>query len=143
MTMRKMLSHEFQVRVRYADTDQMGMVYYGNYARYYEIGRVELMRKIGLRYSDFETKLGVIMPVTAMRIRYLRPALYDEMITIKTSLRKLPERDFHFYTEIFDSNQKLLNASDVTLCFLDAKTRKRIATPELLMDAMKEHWPSE
>ena len=141
MTKRKMLSHQFTVRVRYADTDQMGMVYYGNYARYYEIGRVELMRKIGLSYAAFEKNLGVIMPVTAMRIRYLRPALYDDMITIKTSLRKLPERDFHFYTEIFNSENKLLNASDVTLCFLDAKTRKRVPTPALLMEAMRTHWP--
>ncbi len=141
MIKRKMLSHEFLVRVRYADTDQMGMVYYGNYARYYEIGRVELMRSIGLSYADFEKNLGVIMPVTAMRIRYLRPALYDEMIRIKTSLRKLPQRDFHFYTEIFDSNNKLLNAADVTLCFLDAKNRNRIETPKALVDAMVAHWP--
>ena len=83
-----MYTSETNIRVRYAETDQMGVVYYGNYAQYYEVGRVESIRQLGFSYADLE-KTGVIMPVVEMHSKYLRPALYDNLLTIKTTLKEL------------------------------------------------------
>ena len=85
-----MFEHTFQKRVRYGETDQMGYLYYGNYAQLYEIGRAELIRSIGLTYKDMEKKYGILMPVISMNSRYVRPAHYDELLNIKTILRNAP-----------------------------------------------------
>jgi acyl-CoA thioester hydrolase len=127
-----MIQHEIQIRVRYGETDQMGYLYYGNYAQYYEVGRAELIRSVGLPYKSMEEDYGIMMPVVSMNIRYIRPALYDELLTIKTSLRHLPEQFITFYYEIFNEKGQLLNGATVRLCFMDIKTKKRIPTPEYL-----------
>jgi acyl-CoA thioester hydrolase len=127
-----MIQHETQIRVRYGETDQMGYLYYGNYAQYYEVGRAELIRSVGLPYKSMEEDYGIMMPVVSMNIRYIRPALYDELLTIKTSLRHLPEQFITFYYEIFNEKGQLLNGATVRLCFMDIKTKKRIPTPEYL-----------
>ena len=95
-----MYTHEFQKRVRYGETDQMGYLYYGNYPQYYEIGRVEMLRSLGLTYKAMEEEQGILMPVVSMNIRYVRPAHYDELITIRTTLRQLPGK---FITFIWSS----------------------------------------
>lgn len=131
-----MLEHEFHKRVRYGETDQMGYLYYGNYAQLYEIGRAELIRSIGLTYRDMEEKHHTWMPVVSMNSRFVRPALYDELLTIKTSLRHPPEQYITFFHEIYNEKNKLINGGSVRLCFVEAKTGKRIAAPEYLRAAL-------
>jgi len=131
-----MIQHETQIRVRYGETDQMGYLYYGNYAQYYEVGRAELIRSVGFPYKAMEEDYGIMMPVTAMNIRYIRPALYDELLTIKTSMRHLPEQFITFHYEIFNEKGKLLNGATVRLCFMDIATKRRIPTPEYLKVAL-------
>ena len=127
-----MIQHETKIRVRYGETDQMGYLYYGNYAQYYEVGRAELIRSVGITYKAMEEKHGIMMPVTTMNIRYIRPALYDELLTIKTSLRHLPEQFITFHYEIYNEKGKLVNGATVRLCFMDIATKKRVSTPEYL-----------
>lgn len=135
-----MLIHEFQKRVRYGETDQMGYLYYGNYAQYYEIGRVEMLRSSGLTYREMEQERGVLMPVVSLQMRYVRPAYYDELLTIRTTLRKLPEKFITFEVEIFNENQKLVNGGSVRLCFVDAKNGKTITAPEFLLEKLRAHF---
>ncbi len=136
----KMLIHEFQKRVRYGETDQMGYLYYGNYAQYYEIGRVEMLRASGLTYREMEQERGVLMPVVSLQMRYVRPAYYDELLTIRTTLRRLPEKFITFEVEIFNENRKLVNGGSVRLCFVDAKSGKTIAAPEFLLEKLRAHF---
>ena len=133
-----MLEHQTTVRVRYAETDQMGYTYHGVYVQYYEIGRVEALRHLGLSYKDMEETHGVMMPVVSLSQRFVRPALYDELLTIKTQLRKLPDRFITFHFEIFNEAGKLANAGTVRLCFLDAKTRKSVQVPGYLLERIEE-----
>jgi acyl-CoA thioester hydrolase len=129
-----MYSSETQIRVRYAETDQMGVVYYGNYAQYYEVGRVEAIRQLGFAYAELE-RTGVIMPVVEMHSKYLRPALYDNLLTIKTTLKELPlHHKIEFHQEVYNEQGNLLNTGKVVLYFLEAKTMQRTTMPE----AMKE-----
>src|SRR5215203_4485348 len=102
-----MFTTETQIRVHYALTDQMGTVYYGHYAQFYEIGRVEALRQIGILYKDVEA-MGIIMPVVEMNIKFLRPARYDDLITVKTILHELPtDHKVIFHQEIFNEADKL------------------------------------
>lgn len=138
-----MIQHETQIRVRYGETDQMGYLYYGNYAQYYEVGRAELIRAAGITYKAMEEDYGVMMPVTSMNIRYIRPALYDELITIKTSLRHLPEQFITFHYELFNEKGQLLNGATVKLCFIDTKTNERVSTPAFLQKKLGAHFNKE
>ena len=121
--------HSYKKRVRYGETDQMGYLYYGNYATYYEIGRVELMRSIGITYKDLEEKMGIMMPVASMEVKYLRPALYDQEIRIETSIEKIPEKFIIFRSELFNEDDKLINVGLVKLCFVDIKQGKTLQEP--------------
>jgi len=136
----EMISSEIEIRVRYSETDQMGFVYYGNYAAYFEVGRVEALRKFGIEYANLEEEYGIWMPVTSMQIRYLRPARYDELIVVKTTLRKLPEKFITFDYEVKNQKGDLLNAATVRLCFIDAKTQKQVLTPIHIVDLLREHF---
>lgn len=135
-----MYTHEFQKRVRYGETDQMGYLYYGHYAQYYEIGRVELIRSLGITYKDLETEHGIIMPVMSMNTRYVRPALYDELIKIRTTLRKLPSQFIVFHMELYNEAGKLVNGGTVKLCFVDMKTQRTIPAPDFLLEKLKSHF---
>lgn len=137
---KNMYSHEFKKRVRYGETDQMGYLYYGNYPQYYEIGRVEMLRSLGLTYKAMEEEQGILMPVVTMNIRYVRPAHYDELLTIRTTLRQLPERFITFHMELFNELGKLVNGANVKLCFVDAKSGKTIPAPELLVNQLKPYF---
>ncbi len=136
-----MLSTTFQKRVRYGETDQMGYLYYGNYAQYYEIGRAEMIRELGLTYADMEAVHGVLMPVMSLNQRFVRPARYDELMTIKTTLRHLPDNFITFHHEIFNEKNKLVNGGSVKLCFVDAKTNKSIPAPEYLLEKLRPFFP--
>ena len=127
-----MYETQTQIRVRYAETDQMNIVYYGNYAQYFEVGRVESIRQLGYTYKDMEEQ-GVIMPVVELHIKYLRPATYDDLLTVKTQIRELPTKHrIEFYQEVFNEKGKMLTAGKVVLYFLDAKTRNKVTMPEEL-----------
>lgn len=118
-----------QIRIHYALTDQMGVVYYGHYAQFYEIGRTEAIRQIGYTYKEIEA-MGIIMPVVDIHSRFLRPAKYDDLITVKTTLKEMPTNSrIVFHTDIYNEQEELLNTGDVTLFFVDAQTMKRCDMP--------------
>ncbi|MDW7695449.1 thioesterase family protein [Flammeovirgaceae bacterium SG7u.111] len=133
-----MFSYDYQLRIRYADTDQMGFVYYGNYASFYEIGRVESLRSLGLSYSELEAT-GVIMPVLECYSKFIRPALYDQLITIRTIIKELPSSRIYFEYEIYNEAEELINIGKTTLVFVDQKTKKPCVPPHEIMDALKPH----
>ncbi len=135
-----MYSFDVKKRVRYGETDQMGYLYYGNYAQYFEIGRVEMLRSLGLTYKEMEQEHGIWMPVVYMETRYVRPALYDELLCIRTTLRQLPEKFITFHMEIFNEKNKLVNGGSVKLCFVKADTGKTIHAPEFLLEKLRPYF---
>ena len=135
-----MYKTEFQIRVRYGETDQMNVVYHANYITYFEVARTESIRELGFTYREMEA-MGVEMPVTEIIIRYLRPAHYDDLLTVKTQLRTLPEKHhIDFYQEIFNDNGKLITSGKVTLFFLDKETKKRSKMPDILKDKLAQYF---
>lgn len=130
-----LFSHEFPYRVRYADVDQMGYMYYGNYAKLYEIGRVESIRSLGLRYRDLE-EWGVMMPVYENKSRYLKPVRYDELITIRTLIKEMPKVRFVFQYEILSEEGEIVHTGETTLVFVDMKTQKIVPTPVEIIQAL-------
>lgn len=137
-----MFIHRSTTRVLYADTDQMGFVYYGNYPRYYEIGRVEAMRSLGLKYSDLESKFGIFMPVLSMDIRYIRPALYDEELNLETRIAKIPDDKIVFRTDIYNEKDDLVNSGTVRLFFMDKASGQRISTPSIILEKLLPYFES-
>ena len=125
--------------MRYAETDQMGYVYYGHYATYYEVGRVEALRQLGIRYKDLEAA-GIMMPVLENRSKYIRPALYDDLLTIKVMVRDLPTLRIKFDIEIYNEAGTLINVGETTLVFIDASTQKVLPCPTVVVAALKEHF---
>ena len=134
------LHFDYVLRTRYAETDQMGVVYYGNYPQYLELGRVEWLRSIGFTYKAMEEE-GVMMPVVSLQIQYKKPALYDELITIRTTLKELPSTKIEFDYEILNEKGELLSTANTILVFVDAKTFRPVRCPEkvlrLINDAAK------
>ncbi|HMO61719.1 MAG TPA: thioesterase family protein [Ferruginibacter sp.] len=129
-----------QTRVHYALTDQMGVVYHGHYAQFFEIGRVEAIRQLGFTYKDMEL-MGVIMPVVDIHIRFLRPAKYDDLLTIKTTLKELPaHHKIVFHQQVFNEQDELLSTAEVTLYFMDAPTMKRCEMPKNLKQALTPYF---
>ncbi len=126
-----MYSHEVQIRVCYADTDQMGYVYYGNYARYYEIARVEALRNLGFSYKELEAS-GIMMPVYEHTSRYRQPARYDDLLTVKAIIRALPRVRIVFEYEIYNEQHMLLNTGVTTLVFINQRTNKPCMAPDSL-----------
>ena len=129
-----MITSDYFYRVTYADTDKMGYLYYGNYARIYEIGRVETLRQLGCTYRDLEDEHDVMLPVVSAESRYLRPALYDELLTIRTTIPVLPTKMIHFDHEIFNEAGACIHKATVKLFFVDMKTQGRISCPDWLTD---------
>ncbi|MFM8449180.1 MAG: acyl-CoA thioesterase [Haliscomenobacter sp.] len=138
-----MYAHSYPKRVRYGETDQMGYLYYGNYAQYYEIGRVEMLRSLGLTYKDMEEVHGVLMPVTHLEMRYVRPAHYDELLSIRTELRNLPDKTIVFHVEIRNEQGKLVNGGRVRLCFVARDTGKTIPAPAFLTEKLLPYFNRE
>lgn len=133
-----MYSSETQIRIHYALTDQMGVVYHGHYAQFYEIGRAEWLRELNYSYKDIEA-LGVIMPVVDIHSRFLRPAKYEDLITVKTILKELPlHHKIVFHHEIYNEQGELLNTGDVTLYFMTAHDMKRCEMPEIMREKLEK-----
>jgi acyl-CoA thioester hydrolase len=131
-----MFSHIFNLRVRYGDTDQMGYVYYGNYGYYYEQARSEAIRAAGLPYKKLE-EAGVMMPITRMNIKYIKPALYDDLLSIHTFVPEIPGKMVVFHYKIYNEANELLNVGETHLIFVDAVTRKMIYAPEILLEKIR------
>ena len=132
----KELHFDYTLRTRYAETEQMGVVYYGNYPQYLELGRVEWLRAIGLTYKEMEAE-GIMMPVVSLQIQYKKPALYDELITIRTKLKDLPSTKIEFDYEILNEKGELLSTANTILVFVDAKTFRPIRCPEKVLDLIR------
>ncbi|MBC7920025.1 MAG: acyl-CoA thioesterase [Ferruginibacter sp.] len=127
-----MFSHEVHLRVCYADTDQMGYVYYGNYGRFYEIARMEALRSLGFSYKELEAA-GTMMPVYENKSRYLRPARYDDLLTVKVVLRQPPAVRIVFEYEVYNEGRTLLNTGETTLVFVNRKSGRPGGAPAELI----------
>ena len=132
---------ETLIRVRYAETDQMNVVYYGNYAQYFEVARAESIRNLGLTYKEMEAA-GVMMPVVEMQTKFLRPAHYDDLLTIKTIMRELPvDHRILFEHEVFNQEKKLLTLGKVTLYFVKIGSFERTVMPETMRNLLTPFFP--
>ena len=127
--------HEFKVRVRYAETDQMGVVYHGNYAQYFEMGRVEWLRNLGLSYSVME-KNGVMLPVVSLTMNYKKPARYDDLLTVRTIFKKQVSVKIEFDYEIYNEAGELLTIGNSVLVFVDMKTGRPVAPPDYVKTSL-------
>ena len=135
-----MFTSETKVRVRYVETDPMGVVYHSNFFPYFEVGRVESIRQLGLTYADME-KMGVIMPVVDVHARYLRPALYDDLLTIKTFLKEMPlHHKIEFHHEVYNEKEELLCVARIILYFMEKEGMKRTAMPEALKKTLERYF---
>ncbi|MDY0083129.1 MAG: thioesterase family protein [Ignavibacteriaceae bacterium] len=135
-----MLKHYTELRVRYADTDQMKYIYNGKYFEYFEVGRTEMMREVGLPYDVIE-KTGFMMPVIEVRIKYFQPAFYDELLLIETRVEKLPASKVHIDHIIrVKERDALICEGYVELAFLNAETNRPSRAPEFFIDAIKKYY---
>jgi acyl-CoA thioester hydrolase len=131
-----MIRAETKIRVRYGETDQMGYAYYGVYAQYYEVGRVEAMRKIGFSYKEVEAR-GILMPVVDYSIHYKKPAFYDDEITVVTTIKEMPKGvKLPFEYECFNAAGELLNTGKVTLVYLQKSSNRVVAVPDWFSEAL-------
>lgn len=135
-----MYKHETKVRVRYGETDQMGYLYYGNYALYYEVGRAEAIRDLGITYRDLEEIHRIKMPVLYLESKFLAPAHYDEEITVQTMIKELPTKMIRFDHKVFNPKGKLLNKGVVKLFFVDMENQKRVSTPAYVGDKIAPYF---
>ncbi|EAR01541.1 acyl-CoA thioesterase [Maribacter sp. HTCC2170] len=127
--------NEISFRVRYGETDQMGVVYHGNYPQYLEMGRVEWLRVLGISYKSMEEN-GIILPVISITINYKKSALYDDLITLRTILRKKPMVRIEFDYEIYNENGDLLAEANTVLAFMDAKKNRPVKCPDYLLEKL-------
>lgn len=135
-----MYTSETKIRVRYAETDQMNVVYHGNYAQFFEVGRVESIRQLGLSYKDMEAT-GVIMPVIEWTAKFLRPAHYDDLLTVRTTLRALPvDHRIEFHQEVYNETEKLLTTGKVVLYFMRAATMEKTNMPKELVKKLAPYF---
>lgn len=134
-----MFTHSTKIRVRYADTDQMGYMYYGNYAEFYEVGRVEMLRSLGLTYKSMEDS-GIIMPVTELKCKYIKPAFYDEEITVKVIMESMPSVRIHFRYELSNEKDELINLGETTLVFIRQENNRPCYPPDDFLNRLKVHF---
>ncbi len=132
-----MKEHQIKVRVRYSETDQMGVVYHGNYAQYFEMGRVEWLRNMGISYKWMEDN-GIMLPVVSLTMNYKKPARYDDLLTITTKMIKLSSVKIEFDYEITNENNELLTTGYSVLVFVDMKTGRPTAPPEYILNLFEE-----
>ena len=134
-----MYQYETQMRVRYAETDQMGFMYYGNYAMYYEVARVEAFRNLGFPYKQLE-KEGIGMPVLDMQVKYHGPARYDDLLTINLTISEEPRARIRFEYEIRNDSGKVINTGMTTLAFMNMASGRPVKIPEAMLKLLKPHF---
>lgn len=130
---------ETTLRVRYAETDRMGYAYYGNYLQYFEVGRVEALRQLGMSYRSMEEQ-GVMLPVIECSVKYFKPAYYDDLLTIKTIVPEMPKTRILFQYEIYNEKQELLNKGETTLVFVNTQTNKPCMAPGYFLEKIREYF---
>lgn len=133
-----MQSHKTTIRVRYAETDQMGVVYHGNYAQFFEIGRTEWLRSMGITYKDMENS-GTMLPVISLTSNFKKSALYDDELTIKTILKKTPTVKIEFDYEIINQHNDLICTGNSVLAFINMKTNKPTRCPNYILEKLKDN----
>ncbi len=126
------------VKVRYAETDQMGVVHHGNYAQYLEIARIDWLQQFNISYGQME-KDGIMLPVYSMEFKFLKPATFDELLTINTRLKAVPSVKIAFEYEIFNQEKELITTASTVLVFMDSKTKKPIRCPQFILDKITEN----
>jgi acyl-CoA thioester hydrolase len=136
-TNNKMRVHELKVRVRYSETDQMGVVYHGNYAQFFEMGRVEWLRNLGVSYKWMEGN-GIMLPVVSLNINYKKPARYDDLLTVKTIFKSQTSVKIEFDYEIYNEQNELLTIASSTLVFVDMKTARPTRPPEYINEKLMQ-----
>lgn len=134
-----MYQHELAIRVRYAETDQMGYVYYGNYATYYEVARVEAFRELGFPYKNLE-EMGIGMPVLSLKVNYHAPAKYDDLLTITVSIPEQPRARIRFVYEIKNQDARLINSGETELVFINMETGRPVRMPVVLASLLEPHY---
>lgn len=136
-----MFTTETKIRVRYAETDQMGVVYHSNFFPYFESARTESIRELGFTYADME-KMGVIMPVVDVHCRYIRPARYDDLLNIRTTLKEMPlQHKIEFHHDVFNEKEEHLATAKITLYFVEAGTMKKTVMPAQLQEKLQAYFP--
>ena len=130
-----MFLYQHQVRVRYAETDNMGYVYYGNYATYYEVARTEMLRSTGISYKELE-EMGVMLPVIELTCKFKKAAKYDDLVTINTYIREKPGVRIKFEYELFNESGDLLNTSSKKVVFVDMEKGRPCSLPQSFIDKM-------
>ncbi len=121
------------IKVRYAETDQMGVVHHGNYAQYFEIARIEWLEALGVSYKSMEER-GVMLPVVSLLTNFKKSAYFDDLLTITTTLKQLPGVKIIFEYEVHNKKEELLTTGETTLVFVDMKTKKPIRCPDYLLE---------
>ena len=134
-----MITNEVKLRVRYGETDQMGYVYYGNYAQFFEVGRVEWLRNLGVSYKKLEES-GLMLPVLKLNVNFLKPATYDDLLTVITTLKKKPLVKIEFDFEIFNENKELLTTGYTSLAFINMQNNKPTKAPQSLLDKIHSYF---
>ena len=134
-----MFVYSTKIRVRYAETDQMGYMYYGNYAQFYEVGRVEMLRSLGMTYKSMEES-GIILPVAELRCKYIKPARYDEEIDVRVMLAVMPSTRMHSSYELYNESNTLINVGETTLAFIDIKKNRPCLPPKDFVDKIKSYF---
>ncbi len=132
-----MVSYEVKIRVRYAETDKMGYVYYGNYAAYYEVARTEFLRSLGITYKQLEDD-GYLLPIARLEIDYLKPAFYDDLLTVRVFMKEPHPIKLNFFYEVYNQHGELLNKGYTLLIFISQKTRKPTRAPEYYVKAIEK-----
>lgn len=133
------LYHDTKIRVRYSETDKMGYSYYGNYPTYYEVGRTEFLREMGLSYKQLEDD-GYMMPIVSMSVKYIKPANYDDLLTIRTFYKKFHSIKVEFDYEIYNQRDELINTGNTLLVFVKETTRKPTQAPDYYLELLKKYW---
>lgn len=134
-----MYTNEVKIRVRYAETDKMGYLYYGNYATYFEVARVESLRNLGIVYKELEDR-GILLPVLNYQTKFIKPAYYDEELTIKTMIPEIPGARIHFDYEVYNAQNELINVASTTLVFLNQKTGKPSVIPDDVLEKLLPYY---
>ncbi|MCB0843350.1 MAG: acyl-CoA thioesterase [Bacteroidetes bacterium] len=135
-----MIIHDTYLRVRYGETDQMGYVYYGKYAEYFEVGRAETIRNLGIPYKVVEEK-GIFMPVADLQVSYKFPARYDDNLRVRTTIPEIPRSSFPTLYEVYNEEDTLLVTGSVRLAFFHREKMRPVRVPEFILEAVKAVWP--
>ena len=137
-----MYTFKHEIRVRYAETDQMGVVYYGHYLTYYEVARVESLRNLNIAYKDIE-KSGIMMPVLTNESKYIRPAFYDDLISMEVRIEEMPDTRITFHYTFFNENAKVIHKGKTQLAFVDVSTNKPVKVPEYITKVLQPFFNNE